>query len=413
MSLNSSRPAALALAEWAVALEPDAADLRLAKTALLDTVSVAIAAMDDSELVPIAAELSEPALLGTLAHLLDYDDLHVPSTTHVSAVCVPATLAAGGDALAFLAGAGVMARLGTAMGWEHYTSGWHATCTAGAIGAAVCASIAYGLDAEATAHAIVLAIPASGGVQRAFGTLGKPLQVGFAVEAGIRAARLARAGARSDLTSLEAWMPLVGGDPSAISFEGPAVPGGLAIKLSSCCYALQRPIDVTRTLREQTGLGTEVAAIVLRAPAAAVAPLHHHAPHTDMEGKFSLEYATAAALVGPPTGPLPFTTEWVQRDDIQHLIGLVSFVPEGEGSGLLDGVHHVAITLKDGTVLEASGTTPPGAPDLPPTPEELAAKIAECCGPLAGAVEAASWSQAAGILRRAATEHGLLSASAS
>jgi 2-methylcitrate dehydratase PrpD len=328
----------------------------------------------------VAAELSEPALLGTLAHLLDYDDLHVPSTTHISAVCVPATLAAGGDTLAFLAGAGVMARLGTAMGWEHYTSGWHATCTAGAIGAAVCASIAFGLDAETTAHAIVLAIPASGGVQRAFGTLGKPLQVGFAVE--------------------------------AIAIDGPAVPGGLAIKLSSCCYALQRPIDVTRTLREQSGFGADVAAIELRAPASAVTPLHHHTPHTDMEGKFSLEYATAAALVGPPTGPLPFTTDWVLREDIQRLIGLVTFVPEGEGSGLLDGEHRVAITLNDGTVLTARGTTPPGAPDLPPTEAEMSAKIRECCGSLAEAVEAANWDEASALLRTAARAHGLIAAGA-
>jgi 2-methylcitrate dehydratase PrpD len=404
---EKSEPAALALAKWAIAFEADARDLHLARVALLDTVSVSIAAMDDPELGPIAAELSKPALLGTLAHLLDYDDLHVPSTTHISAVCVPATLATGGDARAYLAGAGVMARLGTAMGWEHYTSGWHATCTAGAIGAAVCAAIAFGLDEEQTAHAIVLAIPASGGVQRAFGTIAKPLQVGLAVDAGVRAARLARAGARSDLTSIEAWMPLVGGDPLAIELDGAAVPGGLAVKLSACCYALQRPIHVTRTLREQSGFGADVASIELRAPAAAVAPLHHHEPRTDMEGKFSLEYATAAALVGPATGPLPFTTDWVLRAEVQRLIGLVRFVPEGEGSGLLDGQHQVAITLNDGTILRASGTTPPGAPDLPPTEAELAFKIRECCGDLAATVEAADWVDAARILLTAAESQGL------
>jgi len=33
-----------------------------------------------------------------------------------------------------------MARLGTALGWPHYARGWHATCTAGAPGAAACAA---------------------------------------------------------------------------------------------------------------------------------------------------------------------------------------------------------------------------------------------------------------------------------
>src|SRR6516165_9332175 len=133
------------------------------------------------------------------------------STTHVSAVCVPAALASGGGADAYLAGAGVMARLGTALGWRHYEAGWHATCTAGAPAAAVTAAVARGLDAERIAVAIALAVPAAGGVQRAFGTAAKPLQVAFAAEAGVRAAALAEAGASADPRALDDWLGLVGG----------------------------------------------------------------------------------------------------------------------------------------------------------------------------------------------------------
>src|SRR6516165_12578520 len=133
------------------------------------------------------------------------------STTHVSAVCVPAALASGGGADAYLAGAGVMARLGTALGWRHYEAGWHATCTAGAPAAAVTAAVARGLDAERTAVAIALAIPAAGGVQRAFGTAAKALQVGFAADAGVRAVALAQDGASADVRVLEDWLGLVGG----------------------------------------------------------------------------------------------------------------------------------------------------------------------------------------------------------
>ena len=52
---------------------------------------------------------------------LDFDDLHMPSTAHVSAVCVPAAATFTGGAEAYLAGAGVMARLGTALGWDVVT----------------------------------------------------------------------------------------------------------------------------------------------------------------------------------------------------------------------------------------------------------------------------------------------------
>ena len=141
----------------------------------------------------VFAQLPEAGRWAAFAHVLDYDDLHLPSTAHISAVCVPVALAGEGEdpARAYLAGAGVMARLGTALGWRHYSAGWHATCTAGAPAAAVAAALARGLDAEATARAIALAVPAAGGVQRAFGTAAKSLQVAFAADAGVRAAALA------------------------------------------------------------------------------------------------------------------------------------------------------------------------------------------------------------------------------
>src|SRR5579884_3848104 len=172
--LCCSRTTALAemLAEWAAAIEPSQDDLRLARSALLDTVAVAVAG-SAHPLAGVFDGLGEAGSWAARAHVLDFDDLHLPSTTHISAVCVPATLAAGGDARAYLAGAGVMARLGTALGWGHYQAGWHATCTAGAPAAAVAASVARGLDAERTAIAIALAVPAAGGVQRAFGTTAK------------------------------------------------------------------------------------------------------------------------------------------------------------------------------------------------------------------------------------------------
>src|SRR5579875_1574741 len=144
----------------------------------------------------MTAGLPDAARWAALGHVLDFDDLHIGSTTHVSVVVVPAVLAAGGGARAYLAGAGVMARLGMMLGWPHYAAGWHATCTAGAPAAAAAAGVALGLPPERLAAAMALAVPAAGGVQAAFGTHGKSLQVGFAAGAGVRAAKLARPGGR-------------------------------------------------------------------------------------------------------------------------------------------------------------------------------------------------------------------------
>ena len=218
------------LAEWAYGYEPDAEDLALARRSLLDTVAVTLAARDHP-VSALAAELPDAARWAAVGHVLDFDDLHIESTTHISVVIVPAVLAAGGDARAYLAGAGVMARLGTLLGWSHYAAGWHATCTAGAPAAAVAAGVAWGLTPERLATAMALAVPGASGVQAAFGTHGKSLQVGFAAEAGVRAARLARAGATADPRAVDAWLELVGAQGADDAGEGtphsgrPAVPG--------------------------------------------------------------------------------------------------------------------------------------------------------------------------------------------
>src|SRR6202020_3008489 len=99
------------LARWATSLDPSEEDLALARRSLLDTLAV-MSAGRRHRLCRVFGRLTEAGRLAALAHVLDYDDLHLPSTAHISAVCVPVALACGGDARAYLAGAGVMARHG-------------------------------------------------------------------------------------------------------------------------------------------------------------------------------------------------------------------------------------------------------------------------------------------------------------
>ncbi|MBV8429707.1 MAG: MmgE/PrpD family protein, partial [Solirubrobacterales bacterium] len=322
----------------------------------------------------------------------DFDDLHMPSTTHISAVCVPATLAAGGDARAYLAGAGVMARLGTALGWRHYQTGWHATCTAGAPAAAVATGVALGLNPERLATAMALAVPAAGGVQRAFGTSAKALQVGFAVEAGRRAARLARAGASADPGALGDWMRLVSGDPEALVLDGPAVPGGLAVKLYPCCYALQRPISAVAQLPQLES--DAVAGVVVRTPESSLQPLIHHAPRTGLEGKFSLEYGLAAAILDQRPGLGSFDDAAVNRPAARRLVSLVEVEPTQGGDGLLAGQVEIEVSLGGGESLRTSLASPPGAPGSPASAQELSVKLAACAGEGAAELRELDWPSA-------------------
>ena len=393
---------AVTLAEWAAGLEPDREDLELAHRSLLDTVAVTLAAREH-RVTRLAAPLTTGARWAVAGHVLDFDDLHMPSTTHVSVVCVPTALATDGGARAYLAAAGVMARLGTALGWRHYSAGWHATCTAGAPAAAAGAAVAFGLPAERIAAAMALAVPAAGGVQRAFGTDAKSLQVGFAVEAGIRAARLAAAGAQADPSALDVWLGLVGGDPSAVDPSGPSVPNGLAIKLYPCCYALQRPISALAELSALSGLSADPAAvrrIVLRTPEATVVPLIHHRPDSGLQGKFSLEYAAAAALLDSYAGFGSFTDEAVRRDEARRLVSVVETKLDPGGDWLLDGELEAEVHTADGAVLRTRQQYPPGSPARPPTPDQMAAKLADCVAGLDTDPAEWTWENAAETLRR-------------
>jgi 2-methylcitrate dehydratase PrpD len=385
------------LARWAAGLVPSAEDLALADRSLADTLAVTLAARDQP-VTAVAAGLSEAARWAVTGHVLDFDDLHMPSTTHVSVVCVPTALAMGGGPLAYLAAAGVMARLGTALGWRHYSAGWHATCTAGAPASAAGAAVALGLDAGQIATAMALAVPAAGGVQRAFGTDAKSLQVGFAVEAGIRAARLAAAGAHADPVALDEWMSLVGGDPAAIDLSVPAVPGGLAIKMYPCCYALQRPISALASVADRIDPAA-VQKIVLRTPQAAVQPLIHHRPVTGLEAKFSLEYAAACALLDGYPGVASFTDPAVRRREARRLTELVETELTDGGSWLLDGELEAEIHA-NGSMHTVRQQFPPGSPARPPSDAELAAKLADCVSGLDTDPDDWSWESAAGVLRR-------------
>jgi len=400
--------AAAKLSDWAAALEPTEDDLALARRSLLDTVAVALAAAArETPDAGLLAELGEAGRWAARAHVLDFDDLHLLSTTHISAVCVPVALACGGGARAYLAGAGVMARLGAALGWSHYSRGWHATCTAGAPAAAVTAAAALGLDAQMTAVAIALAVPAAGGVQRAFGTSAKSLQVGFSADAGVRAARLAAAGASADPAALDQWLALVGGDPTSLDTtpRTRAVPGGLAIKLHPCCYALQRPIAAMRELRAQHPElhAEQVRCIRVTTPASALQPLIHDRPSSGLEGKFSLPYALAAALLDDHPDFVSFDDSGVQRAEARRLVETVEITATSDGDGLLDGEVGLAVACAGGATLTTALALPPGAPERPPTDEQLDAKLRACAPDpaLADRLAALDWTDGAAPLRQA------------
>ena len=81
-------------------------------------------------------------------------------------------------------------------------------------------------------------------------------------------------------------------------------------------------------------------------------------------------------------------------------VALVETKLDPGGDWLLDGELEAEVHMADGTVLRARQQYPPGSPARPPTPDQLAAKLADCGRGLDTDPAAWTWDNAADTLRR-------------
>src|SRR3954449_3215728 len=170
------------------------------RTAFLDWLSCASAGREQHAARAALALGDKVAWAGTAGHVLDFDDTYAPGLAHLSAPVAPAALVVGAEAGAtvgevldaYAAGFEAVGALSAANHPAIRERGWHPTAVCGGVGAAVACAQLLGADRE---QAVRLALLQAGGLQAAFGSDGKALQVGMAAAAGATAARLAAGGA--------------------------------------------------------------------------------------------------------------------------------------------------------------------------------------------------------------------------
>lgn len=247
-------------------------------------------------------------LRGAAIHTLEFDDAHKTSKTHPAAVVIPAVTeaasiarASGPEGLAALvAGYEAMLRVGVAVGAAtHRRAGWHATCTTGAIGAAVGAARALRLEAPLVAEAIGHAVAMLGGNFAFYdeGASSKPLQVGNASRVGFLAAVMAAEGLRGTRSALETedggYFKLFGGEPERVLSDLDAfLIREVAFKPYPCCRTAQAAIDAALALRDRDRGGD----VRVRTFAIAVEQNGFYAQGSTARAPFSLPYVVAAAL---------------------------------------------------------------------------------------------------------------------
>jgi 2-methylcitrate dehydratase PrpD len=337
---------------------------------------------------------------GTAGHALDYDDVALRG--HPSTVLVPAILAegealgaSGRDMLAaYIAGYETWAELAWRDPGHHHRKGWHPTGIFGPIGAAAACASLRRLDAERASNALALAASQSSGVMANFGTMTKPFHAGRSAHSGLIAARLAEVGFTASSDALEhpqgflsAVSPAGEADretpAQALGSEWKIVKYRLGIKKYPACYCTHRALDAMIELLARHPLRSEeIEQITVSLSDTHSLILRNHRPQTGLEGKFSMEFAMAAAVIARRAGLAEYTDGFVRRPDVQDLMRRVvietnqNYDPDVSGASVADQIR--VDLVAGGRVQSEKVARAKGHPDRPLSEAELFDKFRGC-----------------------------------
>ena len=411
--------AARTLAEFAVsAVVPERA-LAVARNAFLDTIGVTlVGAVEPGSRIVQELATSEGTgrcrILGTslqtsatwaalvngaAAHALDFDDMCFVSLAHPSAPLVAAALAIGeklgaaGRTLleAYVVGFEIEAILGRTMNPRHYQQGWHCTSTLGSVGASAAAARILKLDAERSTHCLAIAASKASGLKENFGTMTKPLHVGMAARNGVMAALLAKKGFTASDRALEGQQGFLKAMASEttnlnalcqnLGQHWEILDTGITVKLYPSCAATHPALDAVLDLQRENHLtADQIEAVEIQVDSVTPPLLAYDRPQTGLEGKFSMTFCVAAALVHGEVMLETFQTSQIQNVNIQDLLPRITMRVDpalGKNAPALTQAI-VTIRLRDGRALTRDANGARGYPDRPPGPQELDKKFISC-----------------------------------
>ncbi|MFC6993445.1 MmgE/PrpD family protein [Haladaptatus sp. GCM10025707] len=330
---------------------------------------------------------------GTAGHALDFDDLSWAMDGHPSVPLVAPALAlaeqldaSGKDVItAFAAGFEAECYIAEPVSPAHYEQGWHPTATFGTFGAAATAAHLLGLDAEATERALNIAASMPSGLKRNFGSMTKPLHAGLAGRSGVTAARLAAEGFTADDAAISGargfWDRY--GDGATRVADPPGDPWrlvetGISIKAYPCCYFTHTSIAAAQQLVEDHAIvPADVERIRTVTSRGAGDALVHPIPETELEAKFSMEYALACGVASDRIGLATFEPATIRDPTIQQVRERAVFEVD-ESLPYKSNLATVTLTTTAGETYEATLEEPPGTPNNPLTEAELRAKFVDC-----------------------------------
>jgi len=284
---------------------------------------------------------------GTMAHWEEYDDATFGMAGHPSVVTMPALFVAcemqavtGKDFItAYVAAVEVCAKLGRLITPQTIVLGYHPTAIIGTLGAAAAVGKVWNFDAATMENALGLASTHSCGLRPHLGRMAKPLHAGLAARGGMAAAMLARdgfVGAPDLIEDPHGYAHACSGgkpgdyDALAKKIGKPLeiLDPGLAFKIFPSNFHTQAGVvAVLQMMREDGVKADDVETVRCLTNHMTQHSLWNSDPQTGLEGKLSLHYCVAAALVDGQLEVEQFYENRAQDPKIRALIKRVSIEP--------------------------------------------------------------------------------------
>ena len=282
-------------------------------------------------------------------------------------------------------------RLGQLMNPRHYQRGWHCTSTLGTIGAAAAVSRLLRLDVAAAGHALAIAASEASGLKENFGTMVKPLHAGLAARNGVQAGLLAQGGLAASalaldgpqgfLHAMDATQTTTDEVLADLGQRWEIVETGITVKLYPSCAGTHPALDAILDLRLREGFNADdVSQIEVDVDSITPTILIYERPTSGLEGKFSMPFCAAAAVVFGRVGLDTFDAATVTSDVVTAFMPRVTMRvdPSLEGVGPALTQARVTVRLRDGRVLTERADGARGYPERPASDEELDAKFLQC-----------------------------------
>jgi 2-methylcitrate dehydratase PrpD len=313
---------------------------------------------------------------GTAAHGEDFDDTFEGGPVHAGAVIVPAVLAAcerhnpdGASALKGIAvGVEIICRLGLVTPKLVHKAGFHPTAVFGAIAAAAGVGAALRLEPRQLVDALGIAGSMASGIIEylAEGAWTKRMHAGWAAQAGLRAALLARSGFNGPRTVFEGTHGLFNGFAHTAQGDYDALTGDfgrrwvtqtLAFKPYPCGTMAHPYIDCARRLAARGIKAGEIKEMICEVGEGTVHRLWEplaakQKPSNGYGAKFSTPYCIAAGFVRGNVGLDAFTDVAVNDAAVLALAGKIRYVVDPQNPYPNNFTGHIRAVLTDGREVE-------------------------------------------------------------